>query len=111
MMNIPRWWPVLLLLGGCVTIPKGPSVLVLPGTGKEFTQFQTDDAACRQFAFSSAAAQQPGSWTEARESYDMGYIQCMYGRGHKVPVPGKVQYGDRQDWRAPPPPNLPPPNP
>ncbi len=47
-------WVVLLLgvslLGGCVTVPTGPSVMVLPATGKPFDQFQTDDAVCRQYA-------------------------------------------------------------
>ena len=38
------------LLGGCATIPHGPSVMVLPGSGKNFEQFQMDDAACRQWA-------------------------------------------------------------
>jgi len=41
---------LVLLLGGCATVPKGPSVMVLPGSGKSFEQFQTDDAVCRQWA-------------------------------------------------------------
>ena len=40
----------LLMLGACTTIPTGPSVLVMPGTGKSFDQFRGDDADCRQFA-------------------------------------------------------------
>lgn len=40
----------LLSLGGCATIPTGPSVLVLPAPGKPFEQFQADDAICRQWA-------------------------------------------------------------
>lgn len=40
----------LLLLGACVTAPTGPSVLVLPGTGKSFEQFRVDDDTCKQFA-------------------------------------------------------------
>src|SRR5574342_309064 len=39
-----------LLLTACATVPAGPSVLVLPGTGKTFEVFQTDDALCRQWA-------------------------------------------------------------
>lgn len=39
------------LLGACATVPVGPSVMVLPGTGKPFEQFQADDASCRQWAF------------------------------------------------------------
>lgn len=42
----------LLMLGACTTIPTGPSVMALPGTGKSFDQFRGDDADCRQFAFS-----------------------------------------------------------
>ncbi|MFA5912545.1 MAG: YMGG-like glycine zipper-containing protein [Burkholderiales bacterium] len=40
----------LLLLGACTTIPTGPSVMVMPGSGKNFDQFRNDDAVCRQFA-------------------------------------------------------------
>ncbi len=40
----------LLLIGGCATVPSGPSVMSLPGPGKSFDQFQIDDAACRQWA-------------------------------------------------------------
>lgn len=39
-----------LLLTACATVPTGPSVLVLPGTGKNFEHFQADDAVCRQWA-------------------------------------------------------------
>jgi len=42
--------PIALLLGGCTTVPSGPSVLVLPGSGKTFDQFRSDDLVCRQFA-------------------------------------------------------------
>jgi hypothetical protein len=38
------------VLTACATVPTGPSVLVLPGTAKNFEQFQTDDAVCRQWA-------------------------------------------------------------
>lgn len=40
------------LLSGCATLPGGPSVMVLPGHGKSFEQFQVDDAVCRDFALS-----------------------------------------------------------
>lgn len=40
----------LLLLAGCVSMPTGPSVMALPGTGKTFEQFRSDDAECRQYA-------------------------------------------------------------
>lgn len=37
-------------LAGCVHTPSGPSVMVLPGNGKNFDQFRNDDFMCRQFA-------------------------------------------------------------
>ena len=41
---------VLMVFGGCATMPTGPSVRVLPGPGIPFEQFQADDALCRQWA-------------------------------------------------------------
>jgi hypothetical protein len=41
---------VLLALGGCATLPSGPSARVLPGPDKTFEEFQADDAICRQWA-------------------------------------------------------------
>lgn len=38
------------LLAGCVTVPSGPSVMVLPGDGRTFDQFRYDDMDCRNFA-------------------------------------------------------------
>jgi hypothetical protein len=43
----------VLLLTACVTVPEGPSVMVLPGSGKSFDQFQLDDYSCKQFAKAS----------------------------------------------------------
>ena len=39
-----------LLFSACATVPSGPSVMALPGTGKSFEQFQTDDVVCRDWA-------------------------------------------------------------
>jgi hypothetical protein len=47
-----------VLLSACATVPTGPSVMVLAGSGKSFEQFQVDDAVCRQWA-----AQQTGTST------------------------------------------------
>ncbi len=41
---------VILTVSGCATVPTGPSVSVMPGSGKSFEQFQADDAVCRQWA-------------------------------------------------------------
>lgn len=39
-----------MLLAGCAVVPTGPSVMALPGTGKNFEQFRRDDIECRQYA-------------------------------------------------------------
>jgi hypothetical protein len=39
-----------LSLVGCVRVPRGPNVMVLPGAGKNFEQFIVDDGVCRQWA-------------------------------------------------------------
>lgn len=38
------------LFAGCVHVPAGPNVMVLPGAGKDFDQFSVDDAVCRDWA-------------------------------------------------------------
>ncbi|HJV25648.1 MAG TPA: glycine zipper family protein [Aromatoleum sp.] len=43
----------VLALAGCASIPTGPSVLVLPGTGKSFNEFRADERDCREYAFES----------------------------------------------------------
>jgi Glycine-zipper domain len=39
-----------LVLGGCVIVPTGPTVMALPGYQKSFDQFQNDGFACQQYA-------------------------------------------------------------
>ncbi|MGH8736821.1 MAG: glycine zipper family protein [Burkholderiales bacterium] len=54
-MKVNRRYAALgaaLLLTACVTMPEGPSVMALPGSGKSFDQFRADDYECRQFASS-----------------------------------------------------------
>jgi uncharacterized protein YcfJ len=41
---------VAALLAGCASVPKGPDVAVMPGPGKSFEQFKTDDRECRDYA-------------------------------------------------------------
>ncbi len=146
-------------------MPTGPSVLVLPGTGKTYERFRADDYLCRQEALyqvggvtPQAAAAQSGvagaaigtavgaaagaaigggegaaagagtglaagslvgagaagsSGYNAQQRYDFGYIQCMYAKGHRVPIWGSFtdQGGGvtQQPSYPPPPPNQPPP--
>lgn len=53
----------LLVVGGCATLPTGPSVNVLPAPGKSFDTFRTEDATCRQWA-----EQHPGA--SAQQAYE-----------------------------------------
>jgi hypothetical protein len=48
-----------VLVAGCVSMPSGPRVMVLPGTGKSFDQFRIDDGQCRQYAYYQAGGQTP----------------------------------------------------
>lgn len=158
---------VLVLLGGCASVPTGPSLPALPGTGRSFSDFRADDAQCRQYAnqqigglandagvrsavvgtavgavagaaigghqgagVGAGAGLLVGSMAgseSARSSsigsqrqYDDAYIQCMYARGHKVPVSASFARSLTQSPSSvptstanipPPPPNLPPPPP
>lgn len=152
-----------LTLGGCVTVPSGPSIMSLPGTGKSFDQFRADDMDCRQYATAQVggnttqkAASDSGVGAAAvgtvvgaaagalidgssgagvgagvglltgalvgsstanasaytlQQRYDIGYIQCMYAKGHKVPVSGRfASANERPAARSytPPPPPPPP---
>ena len=152
----------VLLLAACVTVPEGPSVMVLPGSGKSFDQFRVDDYECRQFAqmqiggtnaqqaatesgvksaavgtavgaaagalmgghqgagtgagagllvgslAGSGAAQ--GSAHNLQQRYDASYVQCMYAKGHRVPVSGQLQQAPSRGYYTPPPPPPPPPS-
>ena len=55
----------VLALGACATVPVGPGVMVLPGTGKPFDQFQADDGLCRQWAFNQSGAVRAGQSSAA----------------------------------------------
>lgn len=147
-----------LLAAACVTVPTGPSVLVLPGSAKTFDQFRADDYECRQYAgfqvngtTPDRAAEQSGvksaaigtavgavaggliggrdgaasgagaglvvgalagtgaaqgSQRSAQQRYDHAFQQCMYAKGHKVPVEGYAlrQRNARRATIPPPPP-------
>src|SRR6266511_1415052 len=110
-----RWIGLLILvpfLGACATVPAGPSVMVLPGSGKSFEQFQADDAMCRQWAYQqtgttpgeaagASGAQSAGYHVQRR--YDIAYQQCMYAKGNQIPGVARTYRGG-----VPPPPPPPP---
>lgn len=64
-------------------------------------------------AIGSDAARSSGYGTQRQ--YDNAYIQCMYAKGHRVPVPGNVSYSKpvraSEAGIPPPPPGMPPPPP
>ena len=80
-----------VVVAGCASAPTGPSVMVLPGSGKSIEQFQSDDARCRQVATSELAAVASGNVSDQRR-YDMAYMQCMYAQGNQVPVSNRPGY-------------------
>ncbi|ASF46460.1 YMGG-like glycine zipper-containing protein [Methylovulum psychrotolerans] len=56
------------------------------------------------------------SQSAAQQAYDNGYVQCMYAKGHQVPMDGQIMQAPRSaapvaDDIPPPPPGLPPPPP
>lgn len=63
----------LLMLGACTTIPTGPSVMAMPGTGKSLDQFRGDDADCRQFALA-----QSGGATANETAVDSGVKSAAF---------------------------------
>jgi hypothetical protein len=64
----------LLLLAGCAVVPTGPSVMALPGTGKNFEQFRSDDAECRRYA-----QQQIGGADANQAAVDAGVRSAAVG--------------------------------
>lgn len=64
----------LLLLSGCVSMPTGPGVMVLPGSGKSFDQFRADDIDCRLFA-----SNQVGGGTPNSAAADSGVQSAVIG--------------------------------
>jgi hypothetical protein len=61
MTTLTRLLPglALLSLAACTTMPSGPNVMVLPGTGKSFEQFRGDDYQCRSYAQSQLGGATP----------------------------------------------------
>lgn len=61
MTKLSRIFPLLatLFLAACVSIPTGPSIMALPGSGKSFEQFRHDDQLCRQYAYTQVGGKLP----------------------------------------------------
>ncbi|SFO25959.1 hypothetical protein SAMN05216332_10929 [Nitrosospira briensis] len=146
MHKLLRLSPLLAIsLVACTSIPTGPSMTVLPGSGRSFDQFRHDDYSCREFAHEQTGGSSPdrasissgatsaavgaglgaaagaamgggrgaaigaglgllagaltgtraaeASGSTSQQRYDMRYAQCMYGKGHRVPIGGQVTDG------------------
>ncbi len=81
----------LVLLEGCVTTPQGPTVPVMPGQGKSFSQFQADDANCQDYAQSRVAGQAHAANNRAVTSAILGTalgagLGAAVGGGHGAAV-------------------------
>ena len=50
-----------LLLGACAQTPMGPTIQVLPGPNTSFSNFQSDQATCRNFAEQAVQDQARGA--------------------------------------------------
>ncbi|MGZ0020535.1 hypothetical protein [Nitrosomonas sp. wSCUT-2] len=93
---------MLVILTACVSTPNAPSVITLPGKGVSFEQFRADDYDCRMLAFqhlegkTSQSASAATAMHRSQRQFDIYYIQCMYARGHRVPMLGRLT-GDPAD--------------
>ena len=64
----------VLFSAGCATVPTGPSVMALPGSGKDFDEFRRDDAECRHYA-----QYQVGGTTADQAAVDAGVRSALIG--------------------------------
>ena len=78
----------VLFIAACAPIPTGPSVAVRTGAGKTADEFAADDRTCR--AAAAQEIQTKGGNVPAQRRYDMAYAQCMYAKGHQIPLPGRA---------------------
>jgi uncharacterized protein YcfJ len=67
-----------LLLGACVQTPMGPTVAVMPGPNKSFSQFQSDQTICRRFAEQAVSDQAQGANLQA---LGIGALTTVLGAG------------------------------
>lgn len=92
---------IALSVAACASVsPPTPSVVVLPGRGKDAAVFRQDDLVCRRHAVAHTAyggpaptnppigavdpAAEPPVPSEADPTDEIGYAQCMAARGNMV---------------------------
>lgn len=66
----------IVVLTACANLPTGPSVMVLPGSSKNFEQFRLDDHACRRYAY-----EQVGGVTPKQAAVTSGVTSAAIGSG------------------------------
>jgi hypothetical protein len=79
---VTRWvllLPMIGLLSACAAVPTGPSVMVLPGVGKPFDQFQVDDMLCRQYAETQTGV--PPGEAGTRSTINTAALGTLLGAG------------------------------
>ena len=74
MKKLALSFAALIAIAGCATTPTGPSVLVLPGTGKSFDQFNRDEVFCRDYALRGLSGKTP-----AKAATDSTVISSVAG--------------------------------
>ena len=92
MIKIARIFALMVVLSACSTIPSGPSALALPGEKVSESQFRKDEKSCRTFAHEEllGSIHKPQSIEEAQLHFDINYLQCMYTKGHLIPISGEI---------------------
>jgi len=63
-----------LLLAGCAQTPMGPTVQVMPGPGKTFDAFQSDQAVCKGYAQNAVQGQADAANQQAVGSAALGTV-------------------------------------
>lgn len=83
---------VTIFLVGCSTVPSGPSALALPNEKASESQFRKDEKTCRVFAHEEllGCSHKPKSAEEAQLHFDINYLQCMFTKGHLIPISGEI---------------------
>lgn len=93
------------LILGCTSVPSGPSALALPGDKASESQFRKDEKACRTYAHEEllSCSHKPQSLEEAQLHFDINYLQCMYTKGHLIPISGEILTDKTGSGPTPPP--------
>jgi outer membrane lipoprotein SlyB len=65
---------LILAVTGCASLPNGPDVMALPGSGISFDQFRNDDVICRQYA-----SYQVGGTTANQAGVESGATSALVG--------------------------------